>query len=318
MAFIPAFVLGILMAAGTASAQKSIREYVDKTDREKIKSSIVISGRPVTAAGYGDGHGANPLLTSKDQIPKKIALINLYIYDLGTTTVSDAGNWVTTTYMAVSGNGGNMLANEILNKSIADLKGGFSKNGITLLTPQEYLDTEEKRDFYYEQFTPQMSKMGNFIGNLETKHQDIAVAADYYRGFDIAAAHDHLRSESLGGVLAKKLEVDGVMIVAVELQSDNKVVNIHGFKASIHGPNPIPREDKKYIGQGTGTGYYEGNYYAGAYMYFKAPIQVAEVEKKQIVNLNFDGIGTVLGCFPEALYDAMAESIEKAGPKYNK
>jgi hypothetical protein len=315
---LPAMLLGILLIALPAFAQKSIREYVDKTDSEKIKSSIVIGLRPVTAAGYGDGHGSTPLLTSKNQIPDTIALVSFYIYDLGSYTVSQGGNVVATTYTSVSEKGGNILANEILSKSIADLRAGYLRNGIVLLTPEEFLDTEEKRNFYYNEFVPNVSKMGNFLSNLETRHQDIAVTADYYRPLDVAAAHDHLRAESLGYDLATRLGVDGVMISATELQSSSKVVNIHGFKMSLHGPNPIPKEDKDYIGQKTGTGYYNGNAYASGTFYFKQPIQVAEWEKKQMVNINFDGIGVILGCFPEAFFEAMVESIEKAAPKYNK
>jgi hypothetical protein len=297
-------------------AQKTISEYVSKTGVEGIMKSIVMGPgfEPVTAGGFGDGHGKNPLLTSTNQIPDTVALVSLYIYDIGTTT-SGSGY---ITYRFVSENGGNQLSNEIYNQSIKTLKETFKKNGVVLLTPEEYLNTPEKLKFYNNEFVPAISKLGNFISNIENKKTDIAVGADYFRCFDISAAPDYLRSESLGSELTKKLNVKGALSIAVEIQSNGKNVNINGIKMSLHGPNPIPREDKKYVAQNMGNGYYDGQLYAYGYFFLKKPILVASFEKNKLVNQNFNGIDVIFGCFVDKFHIAMNNSIEKAAKKYNK
>ena len=69
------FLSAFLLLAGSIYSQKTIREYVDGTDKEKIKKSILIEQQPVTAGGFADGHSRWPLLTSPDQLPDTIALI---------------------------------------------------------------------------------------------------------------------------------------------------------------------------------------------------------------------------------------------------
>ena len=166
---------------------------------------------------------------------------------------------------------------------------------------------------------PQISKMGKFLSGIETNQQDISVTANGYRAFDISAASDFLRAESLGADLAKKLGVKGELSIGVELMSDNKHINMNGIKIALHGPNPVPKVDKKYISQNMGAGYYEGQIYANGYRFFKNPIEIGKFEKKQqTINENFDGMGTVLECFVEKFYESMNESVEKAKKKYGK
>lgn len=297
----------LLTALSFGYAQSAVQNYVTDAGAEKIKKQIVIEGQPITAGGYDDGHGRNPRLASANQIPDTIALITFYIYDKGNEV---KGGYYLYSY-SLSEKGGNYVANGIHQKSIAKLKESYQKLGAVLLTPDEFLNTQEKKDFYYKQFQPQISKLGNFLSGLETKGTDVSVCADMYRGFDLSAAADHARMESLGSELAKKLGVDGVLSVACELASDKKEVNMTGIKMALHGANPIPKKDKKYISQNMGAGYYHGQLFASGYFYFKSPLQIAEYKKNQIVNEQYDGIGDVLGCFAEKFDEVMKKAIEK-------
>lgn len=306
----------VLCSAVTGRAQQTINGYVEKSGEEKIKKNIVMpaGAYPQTAGGYEDGHGINPLLTSKDQLPDTIALITWHIYDIGT---SNHIKNVSITYYSLTENGGNIMANGLLEASITQLKASFKAQGVVLLTPDEYLDTEEKRNYYNNTFIPEISKLGKFLSGIETKQQDISVTADGYRAFDISAGGDFLRAQSLGGELAEKLGVEGVLSIAAELMSDNKRVNLNGLKMVLHGPNPIARQDKKYVSQNMGAGYYEGQIYANGYFYFDKPMEVATFkDKKQTLTGNFAGIDVVLNCFVEKFYEKMHECIEKAAKKY--
>lgn len=290
-----------------AADKSPIREYIEDNGIEKIRKQVVIDASPITAKGYEDGHGRNPRLTSQDQIPDTMALVTFYVYDKGNQV---NGGYYLYTY-SLSADGGNYVANGIHKASIDTLKQIYRNMGIVLLTPDQFLDTEEKKAYYYTTFQPSVSKLGSLLSGIETKSVDVSVTADFYRGFDISAAFDHERMVSLGSDLTNKLDVDGVLSIAFELSSSSKEVNMNGFKMAIHGPNPIAKQDKKYVSQNMGAGYYAGQQYAGGYFYFKKPMQIADVEKKAIVNEQYDGIGNMLGAMAQEMDAAMKAAIEK-------
>jgi hypothetical protein len=311
------FSIAFLTATSAIYAQKSIKEFVDKTGKEKIKKSIGMGPGcvPVTAGGFKDGHGRNPVLISKKQIPDTIALITFYINDIGTE--SRIKN-ISTTYYSLSEKGGNIVANDIYNTTIDRLKAKYRELGIVLLTPNEFLDTPEKKNFYYNKFVPEVSKLGTFLSGMETKQVDIAATADYFRHFDVSAAGDHLRAESLGSELAKKLEVNGVLSIMIEIRSDGKNIFMNGLKMFLNGPNPIPKEDKKYVAQNMGNGYYHGQVYATGTFYFKKEIPVGKMVKGKIENLNFMGSEIIFEAFAEKFQNEMLLAIDKASKKYSK
>lgn len=306
-------ILCVLLCSLTLSAQKSIQEFVDKNDKEKIKKSIFMDGlcKPTTQKACRDGRGKSPYLASKDQLPDTIALISFNINDLGFSTTWK-GDWATfTEYFSVSDSGGNQIANAIFDQTFASLKEEFKKQGVVLITIEEALNTQEKKDYYYKTFTPEISKIGQFLNNLENRGVDKAVSATNYRYFDLGAAWDYLRSQSLGADLAKNLGVDGVLSIGTVVQTRVKDGNIRTIKMALHAPNPITKEDKRYIGQKTGTGYYHGQIYAGGYITFKNAITCMDLGKKSITSLDLNGLEVVFGCFIERFYDEINYAVGK-------
>lgn len=306
------FVLVLTMFASASYAQKSIKDYVEKNSVEKIKKDIKISIVPQTAGGFDDGHGSTPVLTSVSQLPATIALASFHIYDIGT---SNHIKNVSITYYSLSESGGNTMANKLLNSTISKLKESLKAQGVELLTPDQYLDTKEKRD-YYRSFEPTISKLGKFLSDIETKRNDISVTADGYRAFDIAAASDFRRAESMGGELAKALNVDALLSIGIELMSDRKNIAMNGVKMVLHGKNPIPKADKKYVSQNMGAGYYAGQIYAAGQFYFDKPVDIAGFSKNKIVDENMEGLDIIFSAFGEKIYDEMKASIDKAAKKY--
>lgn len=309
-----AAMLAALLINVNVNAQKSIKEYADKTDTEKIKKSIVIDvlSKPATGGSFKDGHGRTPYLSSKDQLPKKVALITFYITDEAFEYTTEVGKFVYFNKHMLSANGGNMVSNEIYKQSFGSLKEEFKKHGTDLLTPKEYLDTEEKRNFYYKEFTPEISKVGNFLTNIENRNSDMVIGADYFRAF--GGFYDYKRANSLGYDLAKKLGVDAVFGLYVQLQNTSKKeIYIKSISMAMHGPNPIPMQDKKYTGQKTGTGYYKGQEYIGGYFVFKKPFLVIELNPKagSIESMNFEGIDVIFDAFVDRFYDEMYAAIDK-------
>ncbi|MCD6011716.1 MAG: hypothetical protein K0Q79_1578 [Flavipsychrobacter sp.] len=287
-------------------SQSSVKEYYDDKGIEKVKKAIVKEREPETGKSFKDGHGAVPYLTSPKQIPETLALVTFYVYDKGTQVTSPA---FITTY-SLSEKGGNYFANQIHKASIDKLKETFKAHGIVLLTPDEYLNTPEKREFYYKQFKPNVSKLGSVLSGLESGSTDIAVSADHYRALDVAAAGDFRRSESLNE-LAQKLGVNSTLSICFELMAERREISINGIKWSINGPNPNPKEDKKYVAENMGNGYYTGQVYYKAYTYFPNSIRLAKENKKAVSEENYAGIDMVLAAFVEKSVDSWKEAIEK-------
>lgn len=293
-----------MMAVSIGFSQTPIKDALDKKGKEKIKKTIdKLSG---TYNSYDDGHGMNPYLTSESQIPDTVALITFYVYDPGTTNYGQA---YITTY-SLSEKGGNYFANKFHLEGIAKLKESFKKQGIVLLTPGEYLDTEEKRKFYYNEFKPRISKLGKFLSGLESGGTDMAVCADYYRGFDESAAFDFKRSISLGHELALKLGVKAVLSIAVELMDDGKNIQFNGIKMTMNGPNPVSKQDKKYPGA-FGAGYQEGHIYFKSNYFPEGGVRFAKRKKKVLETEYYEGFGELLTYFAEVSVEKMKESVGK-------
>lgn len=298
----------LIISVVTASAlhAQAVKEYVEKNGVEKIRKQVAFTGTPITANSYDDGHGRNPYLTSESQIPDTLALITFYIIDNGVEVKS--GN--TLYSYSLSEKGGNYVANNIHKANIDEIKAAYKKIGVVVLTPEEYLNTEEKRKFYLD-FQPKLSKLGKFLTGLENRAADVAVAADYYRGFDLSAATDHERMASLGYELANKLGVDGVLSISFEVASDKKEVNLTLIRTAIHAPNPIAKQDKKYISQNLGAGYYEGQLYVAGHLQLKSALLIAEIKKGQILNENYEGIGALISCIAEESDAEIRKAIAK-------
>ena len=152
------------MLIAPATAQE-VKEYVTKTNAEKIKKEIQVLQAPITAGGFGDGHGKSPVLTDRTHVPDTFALVSFYINDVGTVRegpYSISSYWITP-------EGGNIVANQLEKQVMASLKESFQKQGVILLTPSEFLDTPQKQKYYYETFVPKVSKLAKFLSNIETK-----------------------------------------------------------------------------------------------------------------------------------------------------
>lgn len=204
--------------------------------------------------------------------------------------------------------GGNAVATLIEVKTMKSLKGAFTKRGTTLLTPREYIENTTEFDFYFNSFTPEISKVGKFINNIEGRRTDMSVCATSYRFFDMGAAFDYKRSNSLGYELSDKLGVEGVLSIGIDLYMTKKGIFVSQIRMTIHGSNPNPKIDKKYFGQKNGTGYYKGQLFFGGSFAFKKPIEIINLSKAEE---SIDGLDMILVCFVEKYFDTMNTAITK-------
>jgi hypothetical protein len=92
----------------------------------------------------GAGYSLRPELLEKPV--KKVALITFFIEDVGMSKenemINTAKAWRTSDGLA------QVFADKFYEQGMETLKETFKKDGIEILMPNEYLDTQEKKDYY--------------------------------------------------------------------------------------------------------------------------------------------------------------------------
>ncbi|MCF8296974.1 MAG: hypothetical protein K9J13_05445 [Saprospiraceae bacterium] len=150
----------ILMLVGCYAFAQKPTEFSSKTaNAAKINAKFDFPAEGKNSKN-GGGYSANvDLLNPK---PKKVALISFYLYDpacgkssstaaVAATGKSKAEVWRTSDALA------QIHVNGFYDNSIESLKAGFKEYGMELLTPDQFLDTEDKKGFYYG-FDPESGK----------------------------------------------------------------------------------------------------------------------------------------------------------------
>jgi hypothetical protein len=251
--------------------------------------------------------------------PKKVALISYYLYDPGKGKVKGGvyTGSVTVNVWRTSDFFGQMQVNGFYRNSIDALKTTFKENGIDLLTPDEFLDTDEKKEFYYG-FNPETAKKEKVSitkrGAAGTNIWEVAEASAStlkispsdkgYRAFFIGnEAPDESAIEnfqggifsanrkmtsSLGHDLAKGLGVDAVVVVYICTRKVKQTKDDFGVNAVVTmmmGPNPGKAEDTDPEAKNL------GQFYCGTRTYYSSPALFRE-EKGMFGQ--YEGMGNVL------------------------
>ncbi|MCD4790698.1 MAG: hypothetical protein K8R37_11920 [Bacteroidales bacterium] len=301
--------LGLLISIGPGLMAQKPTPFASKTanaDKISVKFDFPAEGR---TSKKGGGYSANVDLL--DPKPKKVALISFYLYDpacgkaskSSTTThvYSSASVWTTPQALAQTHIDG------FYEKSLAPLVAGFKEYGIDLLTPDQYLDTQEKKDFFYG-FNQESGKKEKTtrtqIGySVAAKGGTLKICPydEGYRPFfvtneplnesmlanfvntGIGGANRKMTS-SLGYDLAKAIDVDAVVvcyIVTRKPKSNKEDYVVDAVSLFMFGPNPKSDgpDDKN-----------RGQFYCGT-RFFAKQLQFAN-EKTGVTS--YDNIGNVM------------------------
>lgn len=289
--------LGIAAIAAiiiTGCSAPKLSKYASQTDLSK-KAKYDVS--EVTIRDNGKGFTVD--FDKMKTMPKRVALVSFYTEDPGFTKVTGTnmtGKNFTTTNTGEAG--AKMYATYFYDASIENLKKSFSANGMQLLTPSEYLTSEDKRSFYNNfvvkhsklnkigaALTKFMKKAGNMGTSIECKAAANGfVLADLNKNVPIADAKkkavkrnggvglfDNDMIECLGYDLCKQLDVDAVVIVVNTQLCDKR--NRHYLAATgayMFGPNPLPLAE----GKKDNMFYSKGLFYSGYRMAFKKGLRI--------------------------------------------
>ncbi len=283
--------VGLIISIGPGlSAQKST-PFADKTaDVGKIKAKMDFPAEGRTSKN-GSGYSVNvDLLNPK---PTKVALVSFYLYDPANAKTkggqiagkASTSMWRTSDALAQTHIDG------FYAQSIEPLKAGFKEFGIDLLTPAEFLDTEEKKDFFYgfDQESGKKEKTDRtVIGKMGTSVSLSTIKVcpydEGYRPFFVvnegvgASAGQNFVNTGIGGAnrkmtsslgyeLAKGLGVDAVVvcyIVTHKCDSKKEDYEVDAVSLFMFGPNPMSEgPDDKNRGQ-----FYCGTRYLAGHLEF--------------------------------------------------
>jgi ankyrin repeat protein len=290
----------------------------DTFDPEKIKVKFDFP-REGRNANNGAGYSANMDLV--DPKPKRVALISYYLYDAGKGKAKfNAAVWVT------SPSAGQSQVNGFYEKSIQPFKDAFKQNGIELLTPEEFLDTEEKAELYYgfvqetakkEKTTitrrkSRSSTMSNPYFSVTTTTTTTATAGTLkvcpsgagYREFFVAneAEDESMIANFQGGVftanrkltsnlgyeLCKGLGVDAVVVTYIATRKPKQLQDDYGVNAVVTMMlGPNPSRSEGSDPEAKNL----GQFYCGTRTYFGSPSIFKEA--KGIFG-QYDGMANIL------------------------
>jgi len=297
-----------LFISANLMAQKALPFTAKTTDVSKIKARMDFPAEGRTSKN-GGGYSVNVDLL--DPKPKKVALVGFYVYDPACGDSKTSSNTTTTTYSASIWRTPDDVAQKHVDgfyeKSIEPMKAKFKEFGIELLTPDEFLDTEEKKDFFYG-FNQESGKKEKtertVIGSyVQVKGSTIKVCPTDkgYRPFFVAnepvtasvvtnfvnmgiGGANRKMTSSLGYELAKGLDVDATVVAYIITRKPKKNkddYNVDAVNLYMFGPNP------KSSGPDDAN---RGQFYCGT-RFFAKQLQFAS-SKTGVTS--FDGIENVM------------------------
>jgi hypothetical protein len=275
------------------------------------------------------GRGFCVDMTVLGKLPKRVALVSFYIDDPGITKISgtnSTGKTFNTTNTGASN--GVKFATEFYNQSINDLKATFKTYGIDVLTPNEFLTDDDKKQAYNdfvvkhttankigEKFMKGLKNMGSAGTAIEMDEaaEGFKLVKINKRDFsddkkksvspaNLDGTSDGQMIESVGYDLCKSLEVDAVLIIFNTQLADTKWARTRFWLSAVNmhllGPNPTPLQE----GKKDNNLYSKGLFYCGVRMAFgkglainpkiKDEAKTAENDKMNVTAYN----NMVIGC----------------------
>lgn len=283
--------LALPAAAGKAVTFESVAEDPKLPNLVKIQPT----GKPSKK-----GEGVVPNLEVLEAPPKRVALVSFYVFDPGEATGSYYSS--TRTFSWLTQDGASHFAQGFYEQGIDALREAFAAHGMTLLTADEFLDSDAKREAFtaYKLEVSMAAKAAlAFVKSMAKAAGGDTDQSAVAAGYRLLATHevptDPKTAVSLNELRAA-LDVDALAIVKNGTLSDGKTLSLGDIHLMIYGPNPMQKiEGKRYIQ------WKEGQHYASATLALRAKPQVATFKKKAIESETYAGYEKLLTVLADAV-----------------
>jgi len=256
--------------------------------------------------------------------PPRIGLLSFYLLDTGTYKFNAMAAVYGPTYMNLStgqtyrkagesfvltDQAANIFATELAEIAVPKLKEVFAANGMELLTPLEFIKTEEQKAAYISFELPETGFQKFTAGALKIldKNPHANAAAD---GFLMIPTHIFSGNrDALAALesLRQQLGLDAFVVVVNNSATDKKNVAYLGTQMLFYGPNPDPLPDNKMQAKywTAMIPYPSGTYGKG----FKG---ISIYDLKNETKPSYDGFDVVIGAIAGESIAKMNKAIEKS------
>lgn len=257
-------------------------------------------------------------------LPPRVGLLSFYLFDTGTYKFNAMAATYGPTYRNIStgqtyrkasesfgltDKAANIFATEFAEIAVPKLKEVFAGHGMELLTPLEFIETEEQKAAYINFELPETGFQKFTAGALKflDNNPHANAAAD---GFLMIPTHIFSGNrESLEALesLRQSLGLDAFVVVVNNTATDKKNVAYTGTQMLFYGPNPDPLPENKMQAKfwTAMIPYPSGTYGKG----FKG-ISIYDVKKE--VKPSYDGFDVVIGAIASESIAKMNKAIEKS------
>lgn len=286
-------IIGIVIVS---SGQKTIREWSELDDKKFTKKWTYLNTLNYLKTSVKKGW------ISKDQIPevKEIGILGITLFQPTFTDVK--GVTVLNVYTPFLTSAGSVtLIDELGKYIIPGMLEACKSNGITLSSPENYLNSGEKQKTYdnYEWEPSKLmgatASIASFIRSPQTQYDPEASW-----GKMVMMADSDIKTWRDIGSLSSQLDLDMMAVVEQTVFFDGKKKSSYlgPIKIVLIGPNPTPKTDEvKYAPIGPLKGYIEGFIYGAVTVtppeqYEISRIAEEEVDgsKEKIDHLYFDDL----------------------------
>lgn len=168
------------------------------------------------------------------QVPKKVGILSFYIEDETYSETSASAYYITTTTYKASSEKVNLVAQRIYEQSISTLKETFASFEMELLSPQEFLTSEDQKNTYYN--TP-LNNLDGKADAFKLLGSGSATPEGYrflpYATYMIFTGKKFAKEKD---AYLKALGLDAVLFVAIKLSAAGG--NLHSITTSFVFKNP--------------------------------------------------------------------------------
>ena len=293
------------------------------TDAAKVVDDVDLSMMNGNQNGVDSGRGPVPYYKGMGTPPKRVALVSFYVWDCGNKKESAytmyGGNYTyrvkNTRTIDVNAEATEMLANELLDAGIGPLKSAFASVGMQLLTPEEFADTDEKKEAYANAQI-KVGGVEKFVRWLQGQNWASTGVASGYRLIQLTNAGDvkgnqfRLLNNGVGVAdlaqtgghdFAKALGVDAIVILYNVVQGQKNAIRMRGAYMYMFGPNPVPDTGQSL--------YWRGHQYSGVYLRMDAPFITTD-KKGNLIEADYEGYAIVANAIGTRMAQHLQEKIQ--------
>ena len=307
-----------LLVSAMGYSQKSIQELSSLSDKKFDKALRTYNGgSPAIIKSFSKSCRRMGQELPEEVKPslKKVGVLTFYLSDFSELdnkrALRNGGIYADNLTTAATAE----LASTFYQTSLAQLKESYQAQGIELLTPDQFLDTEAKKEAYYSTEI-ELSKASKLVSalsrNVGRKNEKSPNAPDGYRVVYNSMSIDGADKKAVIslGKLAKELGLDGLLSVQVLTNLKGKTIGFHKVRMALHGVNPIPYD---------GTCKWVGGYFEGLLMEFGEvsgnDLVFAKIKKKALADVNIEGFDALLGRLSTKILNQMEIDYSSAKSK---